>query len=79
MMGLPDLEFRDDLLMVGFSALSAIIAIISIFADRARQRRRDAARTGRDFDRVGFMPWPLITVIAMLMTLIFAAFAIKLS
>jgi hypothetical protein len=53
--------------MIGAGATLTVIA--AGFADRRRQQRRD-------LDRVGFMPWPLITVMATLVALL--AFAIAL-
>jgi cell division protein FtsX len=48
------------------SALTAIAA----FADHRRRNRAD-------LDRVGFMPWPLISVMAVMTALVAFALAIK--
>ena len=46
------------------------LAIVAGYADRRRARRTDP-------DRVGFMPWTLITVMAVLAALVLTAFALK--
>ena len=50
------------------AGIALAIALVAIFADRRRQRRDD-------LDRVGFMPWALIQVIAMMAAAICAALA----
>lgn len=53
--------------MIGLGA-SALIAIAAI-ADRRRTRRRD-------LDRVGFMPWQLVSILATCVALFAFALAI---
>ena len=47
------------------------IAGIAVLGDRRRARRTN-------LDAVGFMPWPLIMILAMLIAAICAAFALRL-
>lgn len=49
---------------------SAGMAAVAALADRRRSRRRD-------LDRVGWMPWPLIVMMAIMLSVAFTAFAIK--
>lgn len=59
-----------DTLWIG--CLSALaVAGLSNWAERRRHQRAD-------MDAVGFMPWPLIMILAMLMAAICAAFALHL-
>lgn len=55
-----------------WSGCAAALAVAGLanLAERRRAKRRD-------LDRVGFMPWPLITVLAMMVALACAAIAIK--
>lgn len=46
------------------------LAGIAMLGDRRRQRRAD-------LDRVGWMPWPLILIIAILAAAVLAAFALR--
>jgi membrane protease YdiL (CAAX protease family) len=46
------------------------VAGIATWGDRRRAKRTD-------LDNVGFMPWPLILVLAMIVAAVFAAFAMK--
>ena len=46
------------------------VAAFASYADRRRARRRN-------LDKVGFMPWPLIMIIAMLAAAVLAALALK--
>lgn len=48
---------------------SAGLAVIAGLADRRRNRRRE-------LDRVGWVPWPLIVMLAVMLALAFAAFAL---
>lgn len=52
------------------SVTSALIVLISSYADRRRHKRRK-------IDDVGFMPWTAITVFSVLSTVLTAALAIK--
>lgn len=56
------------LAMVGCAAL--VVTVTSAVADRRRLRRRN-------LDDVGFMPWPLITVMGTITTLFAFALAVK--
>jgi len=53
------------------AAAAAVVAITSAFGERRRSRRRD-------MDQVGFMPWTLIQVLAMLLAVILASVALNL-
>ena len=50
--------------------LSASIVLISSLADRRRHKRVN-------IEKVGFVPWPIITVLSVLGTVLAAALAIK--
>jgi hypothetical protein len=49
---------------------SAALAAVASFADRKRQRRRDP-------DRVGFMPWTLLSFLGVLGAFVLTALALK--
>jgi hypothetical protein len=49
---------------------AAALAGLAALADRRRARRRD-------LDRPGWIPWPLIQILAMLLAAVAAAFALK--
>lgn len=49
---------------------SAALAAFASFADWKRQRRRNP-------DRVGFMPWTLVTFVGIFAAFCFAALALK--
>jgi uncharacterized membrane protein YidH (DUF202 family) len=51
-------------------AAALAVAGIANFAERRRANRRD-------LDKVGFMPWPFITIMAMMVALACAAIALK--
>ena len=51
------------------AAAAGGVAVIAGLADRRRNRRRD-------LDRVGWVPWPLIALMATLLALVFTAFAL---
>lgn len=55
----------------GGAAAALLIAIASGFGEHRRRGRRD-------MERVGFMPWTLIQVLAMLAALILASVALNL-
>lgn len=52
---------------IGLGAV--LVAGMAAFADRRRQRRRN-------LDAVGFMPWPVISLFAVIIALFSFAFAI---
>ena len=49
---------------------AAMLSAVSIFADRRRQKRTQ-------IERVGFMPWTGISILAIMVTLLSTALAIK--
>jgi len=55
----------------GGAAAAVLLAIASGFGERRRRRRRD-------IDQVGFMPWTLIQVLAMLAAVILVSLALHL-
>jgi hypothetical protein len=55
----------------GGAAAAVMVAIGSGFGEHRRRRRRD-------IDRVGFMPWTMLQVLAMLIALILASVALNL-
>jgi len=54
----------------GIAIIAAMVIAVSAFADRRRVSRND-------LDRVGFMPWSAITVLATIVFAVFAGLAIK--
>jgi hypothetical protein len=54
------------------SGISAAVAALSAFAEHRRTRRRD-------LDKVGWVPWNFIQVIAFLVAIVAAALALKVS
>jgi hypothetical protein len=51
-------------------AVSVGVALTAILADRRRNRRAE-------LDKVGFMPWPLILILSILIAAVAAALALK--
>ena len=51
-------------------ATALAVAGLSAWAERRRARRTN-------LDAVGFMPWPIILILAMMIAAVFAAIAIK--
>ena len=49
---------------------AAITALFAAFSDRRRARRRN-------LDRVGWVPWTLVQILAMIAAALAAAYAIK--
>jgi hypothetical protein len=56
--------------MITIAVAAAALTAVSAFADHRRRNRAD-------LDRVGFMPWPLISIAAVMTALFAAAAAIK--
>ena len=52
--------------------IALLVTLLSGWAERRRTRRAN-------IDSVGFMPWPLITVMGTICTLFLFAFALKAS
>jgi hypothetical protein len=55
----------------GSAVAAVIVAVLSGLGERRRHQRRR-------FDRVGFMPWPLIQLLAMLAAVICTSVALNL-
>lgn len=53
-----------------FAMAAAMLSAVSIFADSRRQKRTQ-------IERVGFMPWTGISILAIMVTLLSTALAIK--
>jgi hypothetical protein len=53
------------------AAGAAVLAVVSGFGEHRRRRRRD-------MDAVGFVPWQLIQVLAMLAVVVLASVALNL-
>lgn len=51
-------------------SLAAGCAGVATFADHARARRRD-------IERVGWVPWPLVLILSLILAAVFAALALK--
>ena len=51
------------------AAAFAALAILAAWADQRRSKRRD-------LDRPGWVPWPLVQVLAMLLTAVCAALGV---
>lgn len=54
----------------GGAAAAVLVALVSGFGEHRRKRRRH-------LDRVGFMPWMLLQVLAMLLALALASIALN--
>lgn len=71
---MPPMNFSDafwtEHIWTGMAAIAAAVVVISSVADRRRQKRTN-------IEDVGFMPWTLMTILAMLLTVVAAALAIK--
>lgn len=52
------------------AGLATAVAAVAVLADRRRTRRGD-------LDRVGWVPWPLILLLALIIAAVSAAFALK--
>ena len=59
----------------GLTVIGVVSLLLTLFASWADRRRRHRA----DLEAVGFMPWPLITIMGTLLTLLSFALAIKVS
>jgi hypothetical protein len=59
---------QGSMLTLGIAA--SVLTAVSAFADYRRRNRND-------LDRVGFMPWPLISVAAVMTALFAFAFALR--
>jgi hypothetical protein len=64
-------EGRLQQVLWGGCVAALAVAGLATWGDRRRANRTDA-------DAVGFMPWPLILVIALILAAVCAAFALKL-
>jgi hypothetical protein len=58
----------DPLWTIASAAL--VVALLSALADRRRTRRRD-------LDRVGWVPWPVLQILAMITAAVAIAFALS--
>jgi hypothetical protein len=52
------------------ASLAAFVALCAGLADRRRTLRAD-------LDRVGWVPWPLVLILAIILAALFAALALK--
>jgi hypothetical protein len=52
------------------ASLAAFVALCAGLADRRRALRAD-------LDRVGWVPWPLVLILAIILAALFAALALK--
>lgn len=50
--------------------LALVFAALSALADHRRAKRKD-------IEAVGFMPWPLLLVLSLMLAAVLAAFALK--
>lgn len=71
-MPMIDIFFLQENFFAIASAIAAVIAIGAGFADRRRSKRSD-------INRVGFMPWTTIMVIAGICSFAFLLYALALS
>ncbi len=65
-----DIFFLQDHFAGLVSAVSALLACGAAFADGRRQKRKD-------LNKVGFMPWTILTVLAGTLSFAFLAYAIR--
>lgn len=64
------MDFEDPVqILWALAAFFAALAALAAWRDHARGKRRD-------LDRPGWVPWPLITVLAMLLAVVCAALAV---
>jgi hypothetical protein len=53
-----------------YAGIALFVLVIEALGERRRMRRKN-------LERVGFMPWPLITVLASLLFAVFAGLAVR--
>ncbi len=53
-----------------YAGIALGVLVVAILGERRRMRRKN-------LERVGFMPWPLITVLASLLFAVFAGLAVR--
>lgn len=53
-----------------FALVALGVIVVAVLGERRRTRRAD-------LERFGFMPWPLITVLASLLFAVFAGLAVR--
>ena len=53
-----------------YAGIALGVLVVTILGERRRMRRKD-------LERVGFMPWPLVTVLASLLFAVFAGLAMR--
>lgn len=53
-----------------YAGIALFVLVIAALGERRRMRRKN-------LERVGFMPWPLITVLASLLFAVFAGLAVR--
>ena len=58
-------------ILIALSAASLLLAVAAAIADHRRRKRRD-------LDRVGWMPWDLVQIVAFLAALAAAGIALQL-
>ncbi|NCP10827.1 MAG: hypothetical protein GW859_02530 [Sphingomonadales bacterium] len=53
-----------------YACIALVVLVVAAIGERRRMRRKN-------IERVGFMPWPLITVLASLAFAVFAGIAVR--
>ncbi len=64
------IDFWDNNIWAVVAVLAIIVAVISIWADMRRQKRKN-------LNDVGFMPWTLISFLSILMAFVATIFVIR--
>ncbi len=59
--------------MSGWAIVGAIAALVALIAGLAERRRMNR----KDIEKVGFMPWPLIMMMSLLLAVVAIGLALK--